>query len=151
MQNKVDAYWQSFLQKTGQDLSLSYFESFAFGSNKAMAEELLALVLQGKKKATASSQFAYQRENTRLPQVGDYSIVTTWEGDPQCIIKTTAVTVLPFNEMTFEICSREGEDDNLASWQKGHRLFFTQEGAQLGYQFSEDMPVIFEDFEVVYR
>jgi uncharacterized protein YhfF len=52
--------------------------------------------------------------------------------------------------MTYDICKREGEDDTLESWQKGHRHFFTEEGKELGYVFSESMPVIFEDFKVVY-
>ena len=53
------------------------------------------------------------------------------------------MTVIPFKDITFDICSREGEDDNLQSWQEGHREFFTEEGKELGYEFSEDMPVIF--------
>ena len=53
--------------------------------------------------------------------------------------------------MTIDICKREGEDDTLESWQQGHRHFFTEEGKAMGYEFSETMPVVFEDFEVVYR
>ncbi len=36
--------------------------------------------------------------------------------------------VLPFREVTFDLCRREGEDDTLASWQRGHVSFFTAEG-----------------------
>lgn len=66
------------------------------------------------------------------------------------MIRTTNVRIIPFKEITYDICKLEGEDDDLESWQNGHRRFFREEGEKLGYTFSEDMPVIFEEFEVVY-
>ena len=85
-----------------------------------------------------------------MPRVGDFSTVTDWDGAPHCVIQTTAVTVLPFNEMTFDICKREGEDECLETWVSGHRRFFEEESVAMGYVFTEDIPVVFEDFEVVY-
>lgn len=133
-----------------KDSSTKYIDCFHFELSEKLANELLALVLSGTKQATASSLLAYEIEGSRIPQIGDYSIVTDWEGNPRCVIETTAVTILPFNEITFDICKREGEDDTLESWQKGHRRFFTEDGKELGYEFSENMPVIFEDFKVVF-
>lgn len=109
-----------------------------------------AMVLSGKKQATASSLLSYEIEGCRIPQIGDYSIVTDWKGNPRCVIETTNVIILPFNQITFDICKREGEDDTLESWQKGHRNFFMEDGKKLGYEFSENMPVVFEDFKVVF-
>lgn len=146
----IDQFWQNFLIATQQDLNTPYIEIFHFELTEKLANELLALVISGKKQATASSLLAYTKENGRIPEVGDYSIVTDWHGTPHCVIETTAVTILPFKEITYEICKREGEDDNLESWQRGHRAFFINEGKALGYQFSEDMSVVFEDFKVVY-
>ncbi len=67
------------------------------------------------------------------------------------MIRTSNVRILPFHEMTYDICRLEGEDDTLESWQKGHRRFFAAESQELGYTFTEEMPVVFEEFEVVYR
>jgi uncharacterized protein YhfF len=53
--------------------------------------------------------------------------------------------------MTYEICKREGEDDNLESWQKNHFKYFTDEGSELGYEFTQESLVVFEDFHVVYK
>jgi len=148
---RSENYWQQFLAASGRDKQTRYFESFAFGSTPAMAEELLDLVLRGQKTATASSLLFYQAKGERPPRVGDLSVVTDSRGIPRCVIETTAVIVLPFADMTFDICRREGEDENLESWRQGHTAFFTQEGAREGYVFSPDMPVVFEDFCVVYR
>lgn len=147
---KVNDFWNRFLLETGKDTNTQYIECFHFELTKELANSLLAMVLSGQKQATASSLYAFEMRGERLPQTGDYSIVTDWEGNPRCVIETTAVTLLPFKEMTYELCKREGEDDTLESWRDGHSRFFTEEGKQLGYHFSEDMPVVFEDFKVVF-
>lgn len=146
----IQEFWQEFLTTANKDCSTTYIDCFHFDLTEEWANKLLDLVLSGQKRATASSVFACEREFGRVPQPGDYSIVTDWDGNPRCVIKTTAVTILPFNEITFDICKREGEDDTLESWQNGHRHFFTEEGKILGYKFLETMPVVFEDFKVVF-
>ena len=146
----VNEFWQEFLIFTNLDNETKYIECFHFELNEELADKLLELVLLGIKKATASSLWSYEINNENIPKTGDYSIVTDWKGNPRCVIKTTTVTILPFNEITFDICKREGEDENLDSWQRGHKQFFTEEGKILGYEFCENMPVVFEDFEVVF-
>jgi len=78
-------------------------------------------------------------------------VITDFEGNPRCVIETTGVMLIPYNEMTYEICSREDEDDDLESWQRGHEKFFRNEGAEMGCSFSEDLMVVFEDFRVCYQ
>jgi uncharacterized protein YhfF len=51
--------------------------------------------------------------------------------------------------ITFAIAKLEGEDDSLESRRGSHERFFREEGAELGYTFSEDLDVVFEEFEVV--
>lgn len=62
---------------------------------------------------------------------------------------TTQVEILPFREIGFELAKKEGEDDCLDSRRKNHIAFFTEEGRQPGYSFTEVMPVVFERFEVL--
>lgn len=150
-QEKIQSFWKQFLKETGRDPNLCYIDCFHFENSEKWATALLKLVLEGKKKATASSRYYYEKNNMELPKTGNLSIVTDWEGNPRCVIETTQVTHLPFRDMTYDICKREGEDDNLESWQKGHVKFFTEDGKAEGYAFTWDMPVVFEDFEVVYQ
>ena len=147
----IQDFWHRFLVEKRLPQDSTYFDCFHFELTEKWAEELLRLVLLGQKKATASSLYAFEKENLRLPEVGDFSIVTNWAGEPKCVIQTSKVRILPFREMTYDICKLEGEDDTLASWQRGHQRFFTEEGKELGYEFTEDMPVVFEEFEVVYQ
>jgi uncharacterized protein YhfF len=150
-QKQIEKFWEEFLFNAGKPKNTKYFECFHFELTEKWANELLRLVLIGQKKATASSLWSYEIEGISIPKVGDLSIVTDWEGVPKCVIETIAVNIFPFNEITYDICKREGEDDNLESWRKGHEKFFTAEGKELGYDFKEDMPVVFEDFKVVYK
>lgn len=150
-QKEIDEFWKEFLAKTGRNEDTQYIEVFHFELSEKWANALLRLVLIGQKKATASSLWSYENAKEPLPKVGDLSIITDWDGVPQCVIETTAITILPFSEITYDIAKREGEDDTLESWLKGHTRFFKEEGKILGYEFTEDMPVVFEDFEVVYK
>lgn len=147
----IEEFWSRFLKETGRTPDTKYVECFHFELTEYWANELLRLVLIGQKKATSSSLLGYEIEGERIPEKGELSIVTDWAGTPRCVIETTAVTILPFKDITYDICKREGEDENLKTWQDGHRAFFTAEGKELGYEFTEDMPVIFEDFEVIYQ
>jgi uncharacterized protein YhfF len=149
--SRIDEFWQKFLQDTGRGPDTRPFECFHFELSERLANALLELVLSGKKRATASSLKSFESEGSPPPKPGDLSVVTDWDGTPRCVIETTAVAVLPFRDITFEICSREGEDDNLESWRRGHRRFFTEEEKELGYTFDEDMLVVFEDFRVIYQ
>lgn len=146
----IERFWNDFLRDTNRGCHTEYVSCFHFELTEHLANELLGLVISGQKRATSSSLWTYEIEGERLPRKGDYNIVTDWEGNPRCVIETVNVTLIPFKEMTYEICQREGEDKDLESWRKGHIHFFTEEGKQLGYVFTEEMPVVFEDFKVVY-
>ncbi|GHV40932.1 RNA-binding protein [Clostridia bacterium] len=127
---------------------MDYYEEFAFGDNPKMADELLSLVLAGKKTATTSAMPEYELENDRIPKVGDVSLVLDGAGKPACVIETKCVTVLPFKDVTWEMAKREGEDTVMESWREHHTSFFTRNAAKYGYAFSEDMIVVFEEFAV---
>jgi len=146
----IEQFWNDYRTAVSLPDDVCYSEAFHFELTEELADYLAELVVSGQKRATSSSLAGYEIEGESLPQVGEYSIITDWAGHPRCIIVTTAVTIIPFREITFDICRREGEDDTLQSWQASHRDFFTAEGELLGYTFTEDMPVIFEDFRVVY-
>lgn len=150
-EKRIEAYWKTFLSDTGRDKDTPCYFCGYMGPTEEIANELLKLICSGRKRATTSCLFAYETQNEPLPKAGDLSIVTDWEGTPKCVIENMSVTVLPFREMTFTICSREGEDDILETWQNTHFHIFTEEGKELGYAFTWSTPVVFEDFKVIYQ
>ncbi len=123
----------------------SYFECFAFGDSPEMADELLALVLTGKKTATVSVVL----EGEQHPSVGDLSLVLDGRGNPACVIKTVYVETVKFCDLTWDMVKLEGEDENFEQWKSGNIRYWTRDAAKRGYTFTTQTPIMFERFEVV--
>jgi uncharacterized protein YhfF len=84
-------------------------------------------------------------------KAGDLSVVTGWGGEPLCVIETTAVDILPFEEVGADFAHAEGEGDrSLRHWREVHWAYFQRECAGHGWAPSPRMPVICERFRVRY-
>ncbi|MGN7286864.1 ASCH domain-containing protein [Shouchella rhizosphaerae] len=151
MENRsAAALWQSF--KSRSQHVPDHYEAWAFGNTEEMADELAELVLAGKKTATSSNYTLYELEQEPLPKVGQHHVLLNGKGEAVAVIMTTAVTVIPYNQVTEEHAFLEGEGDrSLAYWQNVHEPFFTQELETHGLAFHPDIPVLCEQFKVVYR
>ncbi|WP_173108101.1 ASCH domain-containing protein [Bacillus sp. KH172YL63] len=142
--------WKDFLTK--QQLSLETpYESWHFCIEKQDADELASLVQKGKKTATSSLHILYDAENEPLPEVGEYHIITDYDGDPKAIIQTEKVTIVPFRDVGEDFARKEGEGDlSLSYWRKIHIDFFMKELTAINRSFTEDMLVVCEEFKVVH-
>lgn len=123
----------------------SYFERFSFGDSPEMADELLALVLAGKKTATVSVVL----EDEQTPSVGDLSLVLDEHGNPACVIKTVHLETVKFCDLTWDMVKLEGEDENFEQWKSGNIRYWTRDAAKRGYTFTDQTLITFERFEVV--
>lgn len=130
-------------------INIEDLEHWHFEITEEACNYLLDLVLKGQKKATSSALAGYRLSEGDIPAAGDMSVITDWEGNPRCVIKTTEVRIIPYKDINFDLARLEGEDETLESWQNTHERFFRAEGRELGYEFSEEMKVVFEKFEVV--
>lgn len=122
-----------------------YFECFAFGNSPQMADELLELVLAGKKTATVSVIL----EDEPHPQIRDVSLVLNGKGEPACTIRTIYLETVRFCDLTWEMVRQEGEDETFEQWKTGNYGYWMQDAAQRGYIFTEETMITFEQFEVV--
>ena len=119
-------------------------ETFTFGDNRALCDELLALVLEGKKTATCGALREFEAEGEALPVVGRRDIALDWDGNPVLAIETVEVTVRRFSEVDEAFALDEGENPDLAGWQEDHRRFFERNGG-----WSPDMELVCERFRLV--
>jgi uncharacterized protein YhfF len=114
--------------------------SFAFGDSPELADELLALVLQGTKTATCSTE-----DEPNLSSPGERWIVLDGRGKPRCVIESTEIAYRRFDEVDAVFAHEEGEGDrSLAYWREAHRRYFGRLG-----KFSEDMMLMCERFRLV--
>ena len=138
--------WENFCKNN--HLSNEVYEVWAFGGEP---DKLAELVKRGIKTATSSLYALYELEKELLPKEGSYSVIMDSREEAKCIIKTTRVYVIPFNQVSDTHAYREGEGDrSLAYWRKIHKEFFTDCLREVGLSFSEAMDVVCEEFEIVY-
>ena len=123
--------------------------AWSFGDDARLADELLDLVLTGRKTATSTALAEFGANGEPLPKVGDVSIVLDSAGDPRALLRTTEVEVRPFDQVDAEHAAAEGEDDlSLASWRREHEVYWRRVLGDQG--FSPAMDVVLERFELVY-
>ena len=145
-------FWDEFIVSHGNVSDSRFYDVCVFGDSELLADELAELVLRGVKRATAGSLWSYEDAGIRIPHAGDLSIVTNWAGQPLCVIETISVQVVPYNQVTAKFAAIEGEGDgSLDYWQKVHHQYFLRECASSGREFSPEMLLACEQFEVVYR
>ena len=79
-----------------------------------------------------------------------YTIILDSKNDPIAIIRTNEVQIVKINEVPEELALAEGEGDlTYEYWWSGHKKYFTIELKEHGLEFSEDMPLVFERFELI--
>lgn len=145
-----EEFWTRFCAVSGVDPG-SRHDVYRFGDSDAMADELLALVLSGPKRATAGLLADFDADGEPLPVVGGYSVLLDGSDAPRCVVRTTDVVVQPFHAVDAAFAADEGEGDlTLDWWQDAHRSFFTRSLATRGLAFSEDLPTVCERFELVW-
>lgn len=119
--------------------------TFSFGDSPAMADELLALVLSGRKTATCGALQDFPEGDPKRPQVGRQDIVLDGQGRPAAIIETLEVTIRRFDEIDEAFAHDEGEGSRtVAQWREDHEAYFRRNGV-----FAPDMLLLCERFRLV--
>jgi uncharacterized protein YhfF len=122
----------------------------SFGDSVELADELLGLIVDGPKRATAGAYEDYVREGATIPYEGMYTIATDGRGVPRALLRTTDVRVGPLSSVDDQFAWDEGEGDRTRdSWLRDHHTFFERYLPSVGLTFSPDMPTVFERFDVV--
>lgn len=121
-----------------------------YGDSPDLSQSLLALIVEGRKRAGTGLLWAMEAENEALPQVGQIEIVVDHRNEPALITRITQVQVLPYGEVTAEYAAIEGEGDgSLAFWREAHWAFFSRECRRIGREPSWAMPVVCSVFELL--
>ena len=118
--------------------------TFKFGDSAAMCDRLNALVRSGQKTASCDALANYQIEPDAMPKLGRCDIATDWDDVPALVIRTVRLEQMRFCDVSQEVALSEGENSDLAGWQKDHMAFFERNGG-----FDPMMMLLFESFEFV--
>jgi uncharacterized protein YhfF len=117
-------------------------ETFSFGDNPALADELLALVLEGKKRATCWAV----SEGLKGTIVGKSMVALDGKKRARVVLTTKELVQRRFDQVDDQFAYDEGEGDrSLAYWREAHKCYFTRQGL-----FESDMMLWCERFSVDY-
>jgi uncharacterized protein YhfF len=149
----VKKMWEDYLMSINETVEMTEkkYEAWSFCHDEKNANELAKLVKEKKKTSTSSLHYLYILEDEALPAEDEYSVIFDGSGEAQCVIQTTKINVVPFNEVTEAFAKKEGEGDlTLEYWRNVHRDYFTEELKDYEKEFTEEMMVVCEDFKIVY-
>jgi uncharacterized protein YhfF len=122
-----------------------------FGDSPELADELLALVLAGTKRATAGLVRDHVLSSEPLPRVGGHWVVCDGQGLPRCVLRSVELRIGPLSSVDDAFAWDEGEDDRTRdSWLREHERYFRRTQAARGEAWSDDLEVVFERFRVVW-
>lgn len=143
----MPAFWEA---RRAEDPSLPEAVplAWAFGALPDHADGLLDLVLRGIKDGTATSMWDFEVSGDAVPEVGECSIILDGAGVPRAVIETTALAVVPFDQVDEEHARAEGEGDRtLTHWRAVHERYW-REHSENARGFEPDMPVLCERFRL---
>ncbi len=147
-----EEFWEKYL--TDSKLSredAAYSGEMLFENSSVTGTEQLDLVLRGQRTASFSAFPAYEINREPVPVAGEVYIVEDGDEEPRCIIELVDVKVVPFGEISWELASKEGEDENLEQWRDKQREYMEEEADLCGFEFNDETPVVCEIFRVIYR
>ncbi len=119
----------------------SELDRFPFGDGPELADELLDLILRGKKTATCWSA----AEGPKGTQVGKQWVVLDGLGTPSAVLETIELLQRRFDQVDPLFAADEGEgDQSLTYWRSAHQEYFGRNGG-----FEPDMLLWCERFKVI--
>lgn len=133
MSPKVDKFIRSY--------GLDSLECDVWSFGERLSEKLIGLVVSGDKRATSSVY-----KNNDASKMGGYGVIIDNNGDPRCIVRYTKTDVVPFNDVTADFASKEGEGfANVSQWRDSHLPIFMLSNPN----FTNSSSVLCEEFELI--
>lgn len=148
----ISEYWNKFLLDSNQSADEVGFAGELYFEDKGFTGiTQLSLVLSGRKTALFYPYESFVINHEPLPLSDEMYIVENNNDEPKCIIQLTDVNIIPFGEISWELASRDGEDENLEQWRNRQKAFMQEEADLCGFDFNDGSKIICEIFNVIYR
>jgi len=145
----IASFWEEF--RRARAIPEQSYDVCSMGDTAQLADELLALILTGAKRATACLLRDVELGRGQLAQVGGYVVVLDGRGTPAAIWRTRQVEIKPLNEVDDAFAWEEGEGDRTRDgWLRMHRKYFARRAAAEGFSFDDSMKAVFERFTLVW-
>lgn len=146
---EVEAFWNAY--RAERHLPEQAYDVCRMGSSAEMGDELLALILDGHKRATACLLRDVETGHEVMARVGGHVVVLDGADRPRAIWRTRTVDVKPLDQVDAAFAWDEGEGDRTrADWLGMHVRYFAARATAEGFAFDPSMPAVFERFTLVW-
>jgi len=139
-------FWYKFLDQYKIDKNTLCSGELNFGTDAESSAFFLQLVLTGQKTISFNALDSYKIDNEAVPQSDTWYILTDFSSNPKGVVHFTDVQILPFNSITWELAQKDGSCSSIEEWRSFQKEFFEDDGDLMGYEFSENLPVVCEKF-----
>lgn len=147
----VTAFWQTAKRLHPDTVRGDSFRVRALGNTREMMNAILGHVLCGEKRGTFSLPWLHALDPSAAPRLGDYVILVDYDGKPAALVTTRKLENVTYDTLTGDHTSVDGPSmRDPAVWKGVHQAFWTKQLAAVGLQFSKDMPVVVEHFELLH-
>lgn len=133
------------------DTARQAYRTRSFGNDPAVSRLILDLILAGEKTGTFAVDWEFEDRPEDRPAAGDLYVVTDHTGAPTALLRITATELVPFNEVGERHVQCEGPRLRAVEpWRKLHWDFWTRTLARIGREPAADMPILYQEFELLY-
>ncbi len=150
MSTAIETFWRA-ARAVVPGLPATGYKTRTFGRSAEMANILVPLIASGEKTGTFALTAEYERDPAARPSKGDYFVVTWFDGRPALVYRVTEVATVPFSGIDLEHVAVEGPSARQVDiWRKIHWPYWSGMLREWGQEPSEDMPVVFQRFDLLY-
>jgi uncharacterized protein YhfF len=146
---EVEAYWKEY--RCARGMPEQPYDVCRMGDSAGMGDQLLKIILNGPKRATACLLREIEAGGEVMATVGGHVVVLDGRDKPRAIWRTKTVEVKPLDRVDDAFAWDEGEGDRTrADWLALHTRYFARRAEAEGFTFDPPMPAVFERFTVVW-
>ncbi|MFN3450049.1 MAG: ASCH domain-containing protein [Roseococcus sp.] len=146
---ETDAFHAAFHAATGA--ADPDYDVEMFGGAPPLADDLLALVLGGRKRATAMFERDITVKGEPAPRIGGQAVVVDGQARPRAVYRTVEVRHGALDSVDDAFAWDEGEGGRTrADWLDAHRRHFARQAAREDVAMHDGIAVIFERFTLVW-
>ncbi|MET3682758.1 uncharacterized protein YhfF [Alkalibacillus flavidus] len=149
----VKPFWKQFVTEHPElaNEDTPYSDEY-FGDDKKTARQFLDLVKSGDKTATCALYRMFEYYEESVPDEGSFHVITTFDGQPEAIIQVTDIDIIPFRAVPEDIAEQEsGNTKDFDDWYNEYEAIFTRAMESIGETFEDDLPVVCQQFKLVYK
>mgnify|MGYP004503768845 FL=1 len=147
MRREIDKYFSQYL--TSQKLTKDMIKNDDT-SVMELKKNIIELILSNRKKVFVSSIYTYDSFFKTMPVEDSYTIITH-KSKPACILKTLKVETVKFKDLNSKNLEGELKDNDIDKWKSDNIGIFETECREALRVFNPEVPIVIENFELVYN